>query len=292
MKYIIIVVLNLLTCALFGQTPDWSANFYVQRTDGIVSDTITIGLAYDATPGFDISYDQIDTNFSYPVGIRTNSYDVEIDSLTCPANMKTNILPFQDIVTWDVYVISDSFDYFGGEYVTLYWDTSDFTFNDGSLSLEYVYATSNINYFCAIDLNAICISTNYYCYGYGGFYYDRAPLVYQFQNPDEYITGECATERNIFSFQIHAVINDLTAINSYNDQTSLNITQQVGNIVELSIRSSPITLCIYSLTGELYYQNTFSKGSYYLDCSMFPKGILLFHAINTNNTISKTILNL
>ena len=283
-KKLLIIVITIVSSALYSQIPDWSATLYVQQADSEVADTIVIGLDYEATEGYDMEYDIIDTNFSYPLGIRTGSVSGASDSATCPANMKVNIMPFADIVTWDVYVISDSFDYFGEEYVTLYWDTSEYVFSDGFLALDYVFATSDLNYFGAIDLNVICISSNQYCNGLTIYYWDRAPLLYQFLNPDEYLVGECATDRNVYHFQIHAVIKDLTSLESAQDTHPVVINHQAGQILEVTSAASPLDIRIFSYTGSMVFFERVDMGTHSIDYSALPNGAYVIQVVDETNS--------
>ena len=265
-KKLLIIVITIVSSALYSQIPDWSATLYVQQADSEVADTIVIGLDYEATEGYDMEYDIIDTNFSYPLGIRTGSVSVASDSATCPANMKVNIMLA------------------GQEYVTLYWDTSEYVFSDGFLALDYVFATSDLNYFGAIDLNVICISSNQYCNGLTIYYWDRAPLLYQFLNPDEYLVGECATDRNVYHFQIHAVIKDLTSLESAQDTHPVVINHQAGQILEVTSAASPLDIRIFSYTGSMVFFERVDMGTHSIDYSALPNGAYVIQVVDETNS--------
>lgn len=76
---------------LHAQTPDWQAHLVVEQPWNGNTDTIIIGLDYDATDGYDPAWDVIDTAFKYPLSMRSRIIELESDSGFCAANMKTNI---------------------------------------------------------------------------------------------------------------------------------------------------------------------------------------------------------
>jgi len=121
---------------LHAQTPDWQAHLVVEQPWNGNTDTIIIGLDYDATDGYDPAWDVIDTAFKYPLSMRSRIIELESDSGFCAANMKTNIKAFAPVVTWDIYIKADTFQVATDEalpidsIVLFKWDTTEWNYED------------------------------------------------------------------------------------------------------------------------------------------------------------------
>ena len=98
----------------------------------------------------------------------------------------------------------------------------------------------------------------------------RAPLLYQFLNPDEYLVGECATDRNVYHFQIHAVIKDLSWNSGY--PSCRDNHQAVGGNISCEHQK-------FSYTGSM----AFLKSRYY-GYPVLPNGAYVIQVVDETNS--------
>ncbi|HET8964002.1 MAG TPA: T9SS type A sorting domain-containing protein, partial [Chitinophagales bacterium] len=277
-----------------AQTPDWQAHLVVEQPWNGNTDTIIIGLDYDATDGYDAAFDVIDTNFQYPLAMRSRIVDLETDSGFCAANMKVNVKAFAPVVTWDIYIKADSFD--GNDLeppfdsIALFkWDTTEFNYEDAQYFLEYALIYTVTGYIHAIDLTSYCLATNtFFCEGTsgGGFVDLYTELYYYFGIwPEEYFFGDCSTEEHIFKLTLKVVFTDLLPV-----ENILSLCPEIINDINTSTISIDFNnpgnyiIKVFNLYGQqISLPNYSSTALFYFNYSSLPKGYYIVTILDENH---------
>ncbi|HET8964000.1 MAG TPA: T9SS type A sorting domain-containing protein [Chitinophagales bacterium] len=281
--------------------PDWQAHLIVEQPWNGNTDTIIIGLDYDATDGYDAAFDVIDTNFQYPLAMRSRITELETDSGFCAANMKVNIKAFAPVVTWDIYIKADTFQPAPDhelpiDSIALFkWDTAQFNYEDEQYFLEYALIYSTTGYIHGIDLNSYCLATNtFLCEGTSGGAHTETELYYIYGIwPYEYFFGGCATEEYIYKLTVKIVFTDLLLVTDF----STNIFTVFNNINASALQinfkdEGEKTLQVYNIQGkQMMATNNVYELYYKLDYASLPTGLyfLLYHSPD-NETLVYTFI--
>lgn len=290
MKLSTFIILFSCSKFLFAQTtPDWQAHFVIEKPWNGQRDTIIIGCDYDATEGFDAAFDSINTDFNFPLSVRSNDLLVQSELGSCAANMKTNIKGFDTEVSFDVFVISDTFGLGSYEAPLIIWDTAEIYFLDDTYRLSRVNVIGDHSYIGAFDSEDEWIM-NYYLETYYYYWdeYDFRFGLYFEENPDEYYF-DCPVSESVAKFTIRLTFSLLTDIESLQTQDQYFQYSPFTQTIQVSKNiKDHTTTTLYNMNGKIVLRSDKKL----IQINSLPDG---FYVINLNTetlNISQTIIKL
>ncbi len=143
------VLLCFTTYHLCAQFPPWELKFIAYHPNGN-TDSIWVGCDDEATVGYDLDFDIVDESLYTPIGIGIYNPVVESElGLSSCTNLERDIKPFDDIVTYEFFLLHSPISVIDTIY--LGWDTSTLNYEQGDFKIEGAILFSSNGYIVGID---------------------------------------------------------------------------------------------------------------------------------------------